>query len=73
MARCKNVNWSVADSETCTVSIEYAQLAVLMDIRDELQALNRTLGCYRVRQGMDALHRLDKRVAKRWPLNRRKK
>lgn len=39
--RRKNVDWSLPSGN----SFEVANLAVLMDIRDELQHLNRTLDC----------------------------
>ncbi len=71
MARHKNESWDCTTDGRITTAD--AQLAVLMDIRDELQALNRTLSCRNVIGGMVALQRLDKRVAKHWPLNRRKK
>ncbi len=41
MARSKNLEWNLPDSPTWNS----AQLAVLMDIRDELQTLNRLLAC----------------------------
>lgn len=37
---------------------------MLMDIRDELKELNRTLGCYRVQRMADATIRMEKRLAK---------
>lgn len=40
--RHKNSDWSVEERPT----LEGAQLTVLMDIRDELQALNRLLNCH---------------------------
>lgn len=43
-------------------------IAILADVKRELQKLNATLGCYRVRRGMDALHRIDRRLAPRRPL-----
>jgi len=33
-----------------------------MDIRDELQALNRLLNCHNVRGGFEAMQRIDKRL-----------
>lgn len=42
MARHKNANWSLHDPAG---SWNEAHIAVLMDIRDELQALNRIIGC----------------------------
>jgi hypothetical protein len=45
--RCKGFNWTVrgADQKEGSASWDGAQLAVLMDIRDELQELNRRLAC----------------------------
>ncbi|WP_448043766.1 hypothetical protein [Bradyrhizobium liaoningense] len=54
-SRHKNANWTLP---TSGVSYAGAQLAVLMDIRDELQAINRALGCYRIPRALDAMHDL---------------
>lgn len=44
--RRKNVSWSVGNAKDGGVETwEAAGVAVLMDIRDELQALNRLLAC----------------------------
>ena len=40
-SRYKNANWVVPDEP----SLDYAKLSVLMDIRDELQVLNRVFQC----------------------------
>jgi hypothetical protein len=45
MARRKDVNWSIPEQGQ-TLNIEQAQLAVLMDLRDELQKLNALLHCH---------------------------
>jgi hypothetical protein len=45
MARHKNENWSLNDRIN---SCDEASIAILMDIRDELQALNAKLSCFRV-------------------------
>ena len=46
MARWKNVDWIFNGDEGATnVSIERIRAALLMDIRDELQTLNRLLSC----------------------------
>lgn len=42
MARHKNGNWDLLETQP---GYPGAQLAVLMDIRDELQTLNRLLAC----------------------------
>jgi hypothetical protein len=51
--RQKNVNWCIYSHRANHQ--EGAQLAVLMDIRDELQAINAKLDCYRVPRALDAL------------------
>lgn len=56
--RQKNWNWIVSDDGKFARSVEHAQLAVLMDIRDELQAVNRLLGCHRVPRALDDLNSL---------------
>ncbi len=43
--RKKNLNWSVADDTGSTNSWAEVQVAVLMDIRDELQTLVRIFQC----------------------------
>lgn len=45
--RCKNTNWQIhlSDDRSKTASVQDAQLAVLMDIRDELQRLNEAIQC----------------------------
>ena len=48
------------------------EIAVLMDIRDQLRELNTTLGCFRVRRMCDDVHRIDQRLAKHMPLRARK-
>ena len=64
MARKKGVNWNVADKEDGPAyTVEHAQLATLMDIRDELENLNATLLTH-LRPGMKALVRIDKRLSK---------
>ena len=64
MARYKDNQWNCGEP----ASYDGAQLAVLMDIRDELKALNRKLDCFRVRRMLDTVQRIDKRLAKRLPL-----
>lgn len=43
--RRKNVDWLVAEPNGQVQTWERAGIAVLMDIRDELQSLNRLLAC----------------------------
>jgi hypothetical protein len=74
MARHKNVDWKLPDGPM--QNWEQVYTAVLMDIRDELQALNRKLDCPGVRATMlnhipsaaSSLRRIDKRLAKKVPL-----
>ena len=45
--RKKNINWNVADERgNMYNSVNAASLAMLLDIRDELQTLNKLLGCH---------------------------
>lgn len=63
MARHKDTEWTLPNENP--PSLGYANLAVLMDIRDELKALNSKLDCFRVRRMLDTVQRIDKRLAKR--------
>lgn len=42
--RKKNINWTIAPNADGSVTLDQAQLAVLMDIRDELQETKRANG-----------------------------
>lgn len=70
MARHKDANWTLPDTLT---SHEQAQTAVLMDIRDELKALNRTFNCANFQSIPRTLSRLDRRVARFSPLKKRRR
>ena len=61
MGRFKDVHWNCGNGEKVQ-SVEHAQLAVLMDIRDELKELNATLSCYRVARMSDDVHRIYRRL-----------
>ena len=52
MARHKNGNWNLPDTmpDWKTVTIP-----LLMDIRDELQAIRRLVECYRLPRALDAV------------------
>ena len=43
--RLKNIVWNIHPESDGVYPFEGAQLAILMDIRDELQQLNRLLQC----------------------------
>jgi len=69
MARFKNANWQLRQTPTGRAATDHdVTQAILMDIRDELQQLNTTLGCYRVRRMCDDVNRIDRRIAKHLPL-----
>jgi hypothetical protein len=68
MPRWSGINWNLPDGNLSTGD---AQLAVLMDIRDELKELNNKLACFRVRRMLNTVQRIDKRLAKRLPLKQR--
>ena len=66
--RRKNVNWNVSDESGNWYQGSYggASLAVLMDIRDELQTLNQLLAC-RNFTGIPATLRAIQRNTKKEP------
>lgn len=77
MARHKNFDWNMPEGTkkpTGSTMHEWQTIYVslMMDIRDELQQLNRTLGCYRVQQMCDDVRRIERRLAKNMPINKRK-
>lgn len=68
-ARHKDVEWQITSANVNgTLSYEAAQLAVLMDIRDELKALNSKLACYRIQRMLSTIERVDRRLAKKFKL-----
>ena len=67
--RHKDRRWALDVEDDGRVKTwQQVEIALLMDIRDELQTLNRTLN-YRFqnhfRKGMEAMERTDKRLAKK--------
>lgn len=50
--RHKNAKWNVGERIT---EWDQCQLAVLMDIRDELQAIRRLAECFRIPRALDAM------------------
>lgn len=65
MARWKNVDWNLPKGGAGgPESWLVLQTAVLMDIRDELQALNRVMQCPNVIAGFRSLSQINKRMAK---------
>jgi len=65
--RRKNVNWKVAEEDGSIPSWERVSIAVLMDIRDELQALNARLGCIETLRIPRYLRRIASNTAKPRP------
>ena len=59
--RHKNANWNLNEKPDW----RGVTVAVLMDIRDELQKLNHLLHCHRFTGIPETLHRIDRRVAKK--------
>lgn len=68
--RRQNRNWYVTDEAGTLYSDlrDGCLLAVMMDIRDELQTLNALLHCQNFTDIPKTLRRLDRRVAKAAPL-----
>lgn len=67
MARRKDVNWNIPEG---TPSVDQAILAVVMDLRDELQKLNKLLHCWRFIEIPSTLKRIDARMAKNMPIRK---
>lgn len=64
-----HVDWKLPEGQNgALLDWQKVELAVLMDIRDELKQLNATLGCYRVARMSDDIHRIDRRLQKHMPL-----
>lgn len=77
--RRKDVNWTAADKDGAT-SMDGAQLAVLMDIRDELQTMNASVrnllslaSCKNVRLGFVAMKKLRTHMEAIFPRRRKLK
>lgn len=76
MARYKNVDWNFHGNESdTTVPVDRIKMALLMDIRDELQRLNTLLHCpnfmsipHKLDRIEKKLGRVDRRLAKKVPL-----
>lgn len=65
MARYKNVNWTLPDKNIETW--DQVQVAVLMDIRDELQRMNSLLSCSNFIGIPHTLKSIDKKLTKKRP------
>lgn len=62
MARHKDINWSVpepyVENGRRVTGWDTIKVSLLMDIRDELKALNAKLACHRIPRALDDLHLL---------------
>lgn len=56
-SRRKNKDWSLPTGKG-EFLWEHVQVALLMDIRDQLMQLNRQAGCYRIPRALDAMYEL---------------
>lgn len=74
-SRHKNVNWEIKSvNEEGSVAKGDANLAVLMDIRDELQNLNRKMNNSGIMGAiMKIILRMDRRIVKKIKLEKGKK
>lgn len=63
-AREKDTNWTLTKNDNGNYSYAAAQLAVLMDLRDELKKLNTVMQCPNVAAGFRAMQRLNE-IARR--------
>lgn len=54
----RNSDWILNKNDDGTYPTPDAQLSVLMDIRDELQLLNRVMQCSNVARGFSALSKI---------------
>lgn len=64
MRKFKNVEWNVPTGEKGNIlDWDAVRTSILMDIRDELQALNRVMQCQNVQRGFRAMERMDRRLA----------
>jgi len=65
-----NVEWETPERG---FTWDHVGIEILMDIRAELQALNRVMQCHNVQRGFRALERMDRRLAQEVKLKTRRK
>lgn len=68
--RRKNTNWNLGEKIT---EWDQCSLAVLMDIRDELQGIRLLMNCYRVPRALDAMYELGVEARRRKRLAAKKR
>ena len=70
--RYKNSIWAIYTNADDSVQTDFAQLAVLMDIRDELQAIRRQVECRNVQAEFIAMRKTASLLNARLPVKKRK-
>lgn len=66
MSRHRNVDWYLPGNDTDkTVTNDIVKMAVLMDIRDELQKLNAVFACHNARAIPGLLRRIARNTTKK--------
>ncbi len=61
--RHRNKNWNLGEQHPSGPTFDQVKCALLMDIRDELQALNRLLNCSRFIQIPTTLSNIERAVS----------
>lgn len=69
----KGWEWTISPGIGGNYSYESAQLAVLMDIRDEMEKMNRLLHCHNAVDIPNILRRIDKNTKRPAPKRKVKK
>lgn len=71
--RKKNADWKINIDFNGKVTVPDAQLAVLMDIRSELQSLNRVFACRNFQEMPDILRDIKRKTRARFDLETRQR
>jgi len=71
--RYKNARWTIHTNDNGTIPASDARLAVLMDIRDEMQSIVSLLRCHRIPKALDAVVAMHKQGVKRRVVKKRVK
>ena len=71
--RQKDADWLLRKNSDGNFSWDQVNIAVLMDLRDELKAINRKLDCYRVRSALDAMSEFGVKLRREKRLRRQKR
>lgn len=60
--RLRNMNWAPGNAEGGADNWEQAKIAILLDIRDELQRIRGSIECPNVRKGFIAMQQLNHHI-----------